>query len=175
MKTKATKIALLGSLIFTILITNRPLFAQGSTRMEAMYVYNFTKYISWGTSGNSEKFVIGILGEGEALEEFKNSLSGKKVANKTIEVKTINAAQVNECQMVYVPSKFSTELESLIQRVKGKATLLICQDDLAEKGAGISFYKQAGKLKFKVNTVSLKEAGLRTSENLLNYATVINK
>lgn len=66
-------------------------------------------------------------------------MSGKKVTNKTIEVKTISAAQVNEYQMVYVPGAFSAELESLIQRVKGKATLLICQDDLAEKGAGASF------------------------------------
>jgi hypothetical protein len=45
---------------------------------------------------------------------------------------------------------------------------------LAEQGACISFFMQNGKLKFKLNQAALRDSGLKTSENLLTFATVIS-
>ena len=143
-----------------------------SAKMEAVYLYNFTKYINWTAGG--DKFTIGVIGSPEMKEELDKSLTGKKVGTKDIEIKDISVGQVTDCSIIYLGSSQSNSLSTVNTKIKGKNILLVAQDDLAEKGACISFFMQSGKLKFKLNQAALKDSGLKTSENLLTFATVIS-
>lgn len=146
--------------------------AQVSTaKMEAVYIYNFTKYINW--SGTGSDFIIGVIGDTPMLEEFKKSLAGKTVGNKRIVVKSVSIQDAGRCQMAYIPTTGSGSLNSVLKATNGKNVLVVTQEDLAEQGAGISFFTKSGKLKFKLNQSALKNAGLQTSSNLLSFATVI--
>jgi hypothetical protein len=143
-----------------------------SVKMEAVYLYNFTKYVNW--TGGGDKFVIGVLGSPEMKEELDKSLTGKKVGTRDIEIRDIAVSQVIDCSIVYLGSSQSNSLATINTKIKGKNILLVTQEDLAEQGACISFFMQNGKLKFKLNQAALRDSGLKTSENLLTFATVIS-
>lgn len=146
--------------------------AQVSTaKMEAVYIYNFTKYINWSGPGN--EFIIGVIGTSPMLDELKQSLAGKMVGNKRIVVKSVSVQDAGRCQMAYIPGTSSDKLPSVLKSTTGKNVLVVTQEDLAAKGAGISFFTQSGKLKFKLNQSALKNAGLQASNNLLSFATVL--
>lgn len=146
--------------------------SSAKIKMEAVYLYNFTKYVNW--TGGGDKFVIGVLGSPEMKEELGKSLTGKKVGTKDIEIKDIAIGQVIDCSIVYLGSSQSNSLSAVNAKIKGKNILLVTQEDLAEKGACISFFMQKGKLKFKLNQAALRDSGLKASENLLTFATVIS-
>lgn len=109
--------------------------AQVSTRkLEAIYIYNFTKYIDW--HNKEEAFVIGVLKDTEIAGELTENLKGKVVNKTPIEVKTIqNISDAANCQILYLPKSGSQELNALLQTISDKNILLVAEEDLAARGA----------------------------------------
>ena len=98
-------------------------FAQ-SEKFQALFIYNFTKYIEWPTNNNQE-FVIGVLGNDIIMNELKKVASNKKVGNQNIIVKTFtNKEEVATCNIVYIPSNKSNKLNEIIAKANDN-TLIV--------------------------------------------------
>lgn len=146
--------------------------AQISTRkLEAIYMYNFTKYINWQNHGNA--FTIGVLNENKVTAELSENLQNKDVKGKPIQVQNISLAEVKKCQILYIPKVNSGQLQSILEAVQNTDVLVVAEEDLAEQGASVSFFIDGSKLKFKINKDALDKAGLQASSNLLSLAVVI--
>jgi len=51
-----------------------------NSKIKAVYIYNFTKYIEWPEEYLMERFVVGILGKDESLfNELEKMAKVKKV------------------------------------------------------------------------------------------------
>ena len=148
-------------------------YAQVSTyKVQAVFLYNFTKYINWPQSGTT--MVIGVMGNSGVVTELNTTLKDKKTGDKAFEIKQLlTTTEAAKCNIVYLPSGRSKELKDLISAVKGKGVLIVSEEDLAGQGAGISFLQVEEKLRFKINAKVLKEAGFQVSSALLGLAIVI--
>jgi hypothetical protein len=130
--------------------------AQSSyEHLQAVYLYNFAKYIKW--PNETPTFVFGLIGETELYEQLQNTLKGKKVAGKEIEIKIIK--------------KLDESLNCNV--VMGRNILIVTEDDLIKKGAMISFVVNNDRLAFKLKTLNLSRAGLKASEGLLKLAILL--
>lgn len=147
--------------------------AQISTRkLEAIYMYNFTKYINWQTQGNT--FMIGVLNENTVAAELGDNLQSKEVKGQPIRVQNIaSVAEAKNCQILYLPKSNSGQLQSILDAVKNTDVLVVAEEDLAAEGASVSFFIDGSKLRFKINKGALDKAGLQASSNLLSLAVVI--
>ena len=143
--------------------------AQVSTRkLEAIYMYNFTKYINWQSGGGSGH-TIGVWEESNVASELEANLKNKG----GITVKVINsAAEAKQCQIVYLPKTKSAQLRELVSEA-GNDVLIVTEEDLAEKGASVSFVLDGSKLRFKINQGALDKAGLQASSSLLSLAILL--
>lgn len=162
------------SIVILLVFDARSLNAQTSSygELQAAYMFNFAKYISW--PGEKSSFVIGIFGETDILEDLQTTLKGKKVSGKEIQLRKIDVLEkVIECQIVYLPSSASGELASLLKVISGKNILLVTEDDLIKKGASISFIIDDDKLRFKLSKSVLLKSGLEASEGLLRLAILM--
>jgi hypothetical protein len=140
-------------------------------KAQALYIYNFTKYINW--KGSAEEFSIGVYGESEILTELQTMLKGKVVGIKPIQVKQIkDAADFETCHIIYVSSGKSGEIDKINQTTRSKGILVVSEDDLSAKGASISFVQVNNKLRFKIRQQSLQDAGLQVSDMLLTQGIV---
>ena len=143
--------------------------AQVSTRkLEAIYMYNFTKYINW-QSGEGSGHTIGVWEESEVASELKDNLKNK--GGITVKVVT-TAAEAKQCQIVYLPKTKSGKLRELVSQA-GSDVLIVTEEDLAEKGASVSFVLDGSKLRFKINQGALDKAGLQASSSLLSLAILL--
>ena len=147
--------------------------AQISTRkLEAIYMYNFTKYINWQNEGSA--FVIGVLDENKVAAELSENLQNKEVKGKPIQVQNIGSvAEAKKCQILYLPKSNSGQLQSILDAVSKTDVLVVAEEDLAAQGASVSFFIDGTKLRFKINKDALDKAGLQASSNLLSLAVVI--
>ena len=143
--------------------------AQVSTRkLEAIYLYNFTKYINWQKATNA--YTIGVLGDSEIAQELEANLKSKG----GITVKTINSvAEGKNCEIVYLPKSKSASLSDLVRELNNQGVLIVTEDDLAAQGASVSFVLDGSKLRFKINQQALNDAGLQASSSLLSLAIVL--
>ncbi|WKN45176.1 YfiR family protein [Tunicatimonas pelagia] len=143
--------------------------AQISTRkLEAIYLYNFTKYINFPAASGG--YVIGVLQEKSIANELQGNLKNKS----EIAVKTISSpSEAKACNIVYVPKSASSQLAALVSQINDAGVLIVTEEDLASEGAPVSFVVDGSKLRFKINQLALKKTGLQASSSLLSLAILI--
>lgn len=71
--------------------------------VKAVFIYNFTKYISWPQSESSGDFIVGVLGS-PAMESSLNALAAKKkVGTRDIKVLNFNSFDaIQKCHILFV-------------------------------------------------------------------------
>lgn len=147
--------------------------AQTSSYIElqAAYLYNFAKYITW--PAESPQFTIAVVGSEDVITGLNRTLKGKKVVGKPLVLKLIMADDaLDGYQIVFLPEQSSAILPDLVAIALQKNVLIVTEEDLIKKGAGISFVVQDDKLRFKLKRKILDDAGLVVSEGLLRLAIV---
>src|SRR5688572_9887513 len=125
--------------VFSLSIMGEPAKAQTSSygELQAAYMYNFAKYISWPQEG--QEFIIGVFHDADIMAELEATLAGKKVRGKPIVLKKIRTAEETmTCNIVYLSESNSRSLGLVIAAVKDKNVLIVTEDDLIKKGATIS-------------------------------------
>lgn len=146
------------------------LFAQNAVHYQALFVYNFTRYIQWPSSSNSPEFVIGVLGKSDIYGELKTLVSNKKVGLSTIVVKQfVNASEIGKCQILLVSNEVSSQVPQLASEFQKKNTLIITErSGLSRKGAGICFALEDGKQKFEISKTNVEKTGLMVNNQLID-------
>lgn len=149
--------------------------AQNSTRYEALFVYNFTRYIQWPNS-NSQEFVIGVLGKSNIYTELLSITANKKIGSSAIVVKQFsNASEMGKCQVLVVSNEASAQVTALAAQLQGKNTLIITErQGLSKKGASICFAIEDGKQKFEISKNNVAKNGLMVNNQLLDMGIVVD-
>jgi|WetSurMetagenome_2_1015567.scaffolds.fasta_scaffold493986_1 hypothetical protein len=147
--------------------------AQSQVKYQALFVYNFTRYIEWPSYG-SQEFVIGVLGKSNIYNELQGIAGGKRVGTKSIVVKKFTSAdEISSCQILFVSGEVSSSLSSFASTMQNKNTLIITErQGLINKGAGINFVLDDGKQKFELSRTALNKSGLKVDNQLVDMAMI---
>ncbi len=155
-------------LYFVILFLLLPslVFSQNE-KLKAVFIYTFTKYISWPTQGGD--FTIGVLGSPAMSNELKGYVASRKVGTQSIKVVDFaSAGALQNCHLVYVPASNNGSLGSVIAKYKTKPVVVVADSPGSiDKGAGINFIVDGGKQKFEVRETNLKKNGLKVNSELI--------
>jgi hypothetical protein len=136
----------------------------------AAFIYQFTNYITWpGTSG---EFIIGVIGNTPVIQHLKQLAKEKKVGASSIVIKEWgSASDIGQCNILFVPESEKVNLTSIKSKVENKPVLIVTESPgLTKSGAGISFVKQEGKIRFEIHKTNLTKVGLVVSDGLARLA-----
>ena len=138
-------------------------------------VTQYTKYIEWNEQNISQQFRIGVLGESAINEKLMMILKGKKLYNRSIEVKEIKSIEnIAGCQILYITKKESEKLKQVLDNYSQNEMLIVTEDkNMAVKGAGINIIEKDQKMRFEMNNTAIKKEGLKVASQLYELAIVI--
>lgn len=143
-------------------------FSQNE-KQKVIFIYSFTKYISWPAGQSQGDFIIGVLSSPAMSKELNIIAAKRKVGIRSIKV--LDFASVNslqDCHIIYVPKNKIGELTSVIQKYKQKAVVVVANSPGAvQKGAAINFILVAGKQKFELRKANVEKNGLKINSQLL--------
>ena len=166
------KIVIILTFFLTVSATaqNRPMH-----EVYSMMVFNFAKYVQWPDHTGSGEFVIGVMGNNEVFKTLNEWYGGKPRGSKTYVVKKFNsAAEIADCDILFIANSKSNEFEYVKAKVQGKGTLLITdKNGLGVRGSAINFTTVDSKLKFELNQKALESANLKVSSSLSAMAILI--
>lgn len=153
-------------------------FAQEQRPMHEVYsmmVFNFVKYVQWPTNDNSKDFVIGVVGSNDIYNTLNAWYGGKAKGNKTYVIKKFNsAAELSDCQVVFIDKSKSAEFDAVNAKVRGKGTLVVTdRNGLGAKGSCINFKTVDEKLRFELNQQAMEASNLKVSSALSSMAILI--
>ena len=153
-----------------------PQFSENEVK--SAFLAKFAMFVDWPEKTFPDKqspMVIGIIGEDPFGPRFdaalgKESLNGRPFALKRF--KTANEAA--GCHILFVSASESERLPEILEAVRGKGILTVGdQERFAHRGGMLNFFKEAGKLRFEVNTPAVQASGLKVSSKLLQVARVV--
>lgn len=152
-------------------------FAQERSESEvySMMMFNFTRYVQWPDNNQPGEFVIGVIGNNEIIATLNSWYSGKSRGAKTYVIKKFSsAADLTDCQVLFIDRSKSGEFEAVNTKLKGKSTLIITdKSGLGEKGSAINFKTVDNKLKFELNQKAIEASNLKVSGSLTSLAILI--
>ena len=164
------------ALLIVLLLSSGSVFAQERPVHEiySMMLFNFTRYVQWPAEGGSE-FVIGVIGNADVYNTLNGWYGGKPRGTQTYVIKKFNsAADVTDCQVLYIDKSKSGEFDSAKAKLAGKGTLMITdKSGLGERGSSINFKTVDNKLKFELNQKAIEASNLKVSGTLTAMAIVI--
>lgn len=170
---KTVKAALVGLVMMVssaVLAQERPMH-----EIYSMMVFNFVKYVQWPTDDSSKEFVIGVVGNTDIYNTLNTWYAGKPKGNKVYVIKNFkNAAEMTDCQVVFIDRSKSGEFEAINTKVKGKGTLVVTdRNGLGSKGSCINFKTVDDKLKFELNQHAIEASNLKVATTLSSMAILI--
>jgi hypothetical protein len=160
-----------------VMMVGTAAFAQERPMHEvySMMVFNFVKYVPWPAGDNSKEFVIGVVGNNEIYNTLNTWYAGKAKGSKTYVIKKFNsAAEITDCQVVFIDRSKSNEFDAVNNKVKGKGTLVVTdRNGLGSKGSCINFKTVDEKLRFELNQQAIEASNLKVAGALTSMAILI--
>jgi hypothetical protein len=147
------------------------------TRMKAVFLYNFTKYIGWTTLDTAKTFTIGVFGVDEILVPLRMMAQERLESGQTINVlKVTDPAEIDDCEILFVPVHNSTAFHDLRPGLTSTNILFVGESlGFATSDGAINFVKRDGKIKLEINRQALKDANLTASSQLLKLAILVGE
>lgn len=158
------KIAL--SLALLLGLAASHIYAQES-KYQALYLFNFTKYIDWP----GEQVTIGVIGNSPVLIELESLAKNSKVKL----LKIAGSESVSSCDMIFLPEAQSRNFDLIQSKLNGSPIILVTENEsLVSKGAEMGFYTENNKLRFAINKGELDATGMKVSNTLFGQARIVN-
>ena len=152
----------------------------GAYQIEAVYLYDFSKFVEWPTNRGSPRngpFRICVLGEDPFGALLDATLSGESLQGSTLVAKRISKPKdASDCKIVFVSNSEQDQLKEILAAFDG-ANILTVSDirDFSQRGGMIQFVLADGKVRFEVNVKNAENAGLTLSSDLLEVALAVRR
>lgn len=151
-------------------------YVNREQEIQAAYLYNFGKYVSWPNGDSAQQFVIGFIGESAIHEPLVKVARSKALNDKPIVVKQFRAAsEYQSCQILYVPEGLDRELVArILERAQKEPTLIVGERRTsAADRTMIRFFPEGNTLRFEIDPRRAEQAGLKISSKLLTLGKIV--
>ena len=146
--------------------------------VKAGFLLNFARFVEWPPDtfhGPREPFVIAVLGRDPFGRVLDQTMAGKTVDGRRIEVRRLSRVDdVREAQIVFVCPSERENLASILKALDRPGVLIVGDTDgFADHGGHINFIVQAHKVRFEINPGRAEQSRLKVSSQLLKLATLV--
>lgn len=142
--------------------------------LEAVFIYNFTKFITWDSAYLQKQFTIGVMGNTEITSSLSQIALTNTVGDKKILIRQFSTPEdILFCNILFIPKGFNYPLSSILDNISKGVLTISEQPGYAKEGVAFNFVVVNDKLKFESNRLAIEGAGLKASSQLLKLAIVI--
>jgi hypothetical protein len=148
--------------------------------IKAAYLLNFARLIDWPADAFATveaPMTIGVLGSDPFGQALQQTVVGKRINRRRIEIKRLQWGQdLRGQQIVFISAEDSHRITELANRVGDQPILIVGESpDLARRGATINFRIEDDKVRFEVNVAAARRARLTISSQVLKSATIVRE
>jgi serine phosphatase RsbU (regulator of sigma subunit) len=164
---------------FIFLISNS-VFSQKektSTEKQALFIYNFFKFVEWSNYNELKSFNVGIIGDNKDLvyNELQKIAKNKKAKELPITVKRLkNLSNLDEIQLLYFDKSASLKFTNIYTAIGHRHILLVSKGYPYGKSM-INFVMDEDKVQYELNEAKCDLAGLKASKVLTIVAVKSEK
>jgi len=147
-------------------------------QVKAAFLFSFAKFVEWPVNtfrGDSEPFLVTILGADPFGDVLDETLRGKTIRDRRLVVRRVARAEdVGHSQILFVGDSEKDRLPRVLKQVEGEAILTVADlDGFAARGGVVNFRIENSRVRFDVNIAAAERARLKISSQLLKLARIV--
>jgi hypothetical protein len=147
-------------------------------RLKAAFLFHFAQFVEWPTEalGNADApFVICIAGEDPFRGGLEETVQGKLIASRPVQIRHIKQVQEGqECRVLFIGKSEREGVSPLTATLRNMPVLTVGEsDDFLQKAGIIRFCVEDRKIRFEVNQEAAETANLKISSRLLLLAKTV--
>jgi hypothetical protein len=164
--------------ILVSLLSTAAFSAPGEYELKAAFLFNFANYVEWPshvTADSGGTFVIGVYGDDPFGNVLDQTVSGKMVNGRKVEVKRFSSVrELKPCHVLFISSSEGGHMGRILSATKDWHCLTVGEaDGFARNGGIIGFFLEDKKVRFEINPDEAHRNGLTVSSKLLKLARVV--
>ncbi|PCJ00167.1 MAG: hypothetical protein COB15_03265 [Flavobacteriales bacterium] len=157
-------------LFSVVLITTNSIAQKAKTNPEkqALFIYNFFKFVEWSNYDELQSFNVGVIGDEKNLvyDELVNISKTEKAKKLPIKIKRLkNLSQLDDIQLLYFDKGASLKFEKIYTAIGEKHILLVSKGYPYGKSM-INFIMDGEKVAYELSEKKCENAGLTPSKVL---------
>jgi hypothetical protein len=141
--------------------------------VKAAFVFNFSKFVEWPENAfatGADPITICIVGDSPFGPLLESTVKGKRVNGRGIVVREATS-KPESCHVVYIASSEQARLAQILNMVAKRPVLTVSDAEAgAERGAIIGLMIIDKRVRFEINMLSARQAGVKLSSQLLKVA-----
>lgn len=147
--------------------------------LKAVFLVNFAHFTDWPTNAFEEPdspMVIGVLGNDPFGALLDDAVQGETAKGRQFVVKRYRGIEdIKSCHILFISQSETPHLGKIMAALKGKSILTVSDiDGSAYRGVCVRFVTENNKIRLRINIVSLKNADLVVSSQLLRLAEIVS-
>jgi hypothetical protein len=160
------------ALLFSVFFTSGLKATGNLANVEAMFIYNFLRHVSWPENSGGDVFIIGVYGNSDIYNQLIQYTANRKVGSKNIEIRKITApADASLCQLVFIPASHTSSISSIKSQLGNRSCLIVGEKEGANaQGSTIEFVVKDNTLKFRINEERARQQNLLFSRALIDMS-----
>jgi hypothetical protein len=177
MRTRALRV--LASTVLACGVVARVLSAQAQpaaleTNIKAVFLFNFSKYVSWPSMKVGERspaeLRICVTANDGFFATLKNAVEGEYVEGKPLLPIVLDGLdEARNCQILFVGTADTADARAWLSSVRNAQVLTVAEGALSDDTV-IAFVRDENRIRFDINRAAAARRGLNVSSKLLRLA-----
>lgn len=145
-------------------------------QVKAAFIFNFAKFVEWpATAFASEQspLYIGVLGDNPFGPDLERLIRDKTMNGHSLVLRVCRTVEEGKkCHILFISSSEKERLSEIFKNLRGANVLTVGETDgFTETGGIVNFVAEGNKIRFQINDVHARGAGLKMSAKLLSLAS----
>jgi hypothetical protein len=147
--------------------------------MKAVAFEQISRFVEWPdkspASDNSGPFIIGIFGRNPVSRNAEALYAEQPIKDKRVEIRYLsNREDAAHCHLIYIADLKEYSVSAVLAVTEKRPILTICDSPgVGEKGILVNLYVAENKLRFEINEIGFRKAGLQVAPILLKVARIV--
>ncbi len=152
--------------------------APSAFQVKAVFLNGYAKFITWPAAAFASAdtpFQICVFGENPFNTALDLVIVGETFNQRPVRAAYIqNQEQIAACQILYISDSAHIRVDAILETAKAYPILTVSDlDNFVQQGGMIQFYIRNNRVRFFIDPVTLREAGLEPNANLLRVSDIV--
>lgn len=172
------KLIIFIALILSPLLSGLVVRAQGTEEvkeyyLKAVFIYNTTRTIDWGSYARGNEFEIGVLGSSPITLPLIALANTGMAGNRKVVIHEFKYPyEISFTNVLFITRDYAFPLSSFLPMLPPGTLTVGEEEGIAEEGIALNLIIDDNRLKYSVNAKAIASAGLTASPELLQYAMI---
>lgn len=143
--------------------------------IEAVYLYNFAKFVRWPAGSPGPELNICVAGQKIYVDTLTAVVAGERIDTRALSVRAIQRPEeAAGCDILFLDASAKERMDSLLAAVAGKPVLTVSDvPGFLDRGGMIQFVVLDNRVRFSIDLRPAARSGLALSSELLKVAVAV--